>query len=98
VRLMISFPVPAYRRLGLTPTEVRAIKDMVTSPDYRHVSTGTLAVLAQRLGTVWASPSTGTVSFGRTVGGAHASACIRGNPRSGFARRVRTRCGTLTPP
>ena len=42
----------------LTPTEVRAIEDMVTSPDYRHVPTGTLAVLAQRLGTVWASPST----------------------------------------
>jgi transposase InsO family protein len=35
-----------------------AIGDMVTSPDYRHVSTGTLAVLAQRLGTVCASPST----------------------------------------
>ena len=42
----------------LTPTEVRAIADMVTSPDYRHVPTGTLAVLAQRLGKVWASPST----------------------------------------
>ena len=42
----------------LTPTEVRAIKDMVTSPEYRHVPTGTLAVLAQRLGKVWASPST----------------------------------------
>jgi putative transposase len=42
----------------LTPPEVRAIEDMVTSPDYRHVPTGTLAVLAQRLGTVWASPST----------------------------------------
>jgi len=26
---------------------------MVTSPDYRHVPTGTLAVLAQRLGKVW---------------------------------------------
>ena len=37
----------------LTPTEVRAIEDMVTSPDYRHVPTGTLGVLAQRLGTVW---------------------------------------------
>jgi hypothetical protein len=34
------------------------IKQMVTSPDYRHVPTGTLAVLAPRLGTVWASPST----------------------------------------
>jgi putative transposase len=28
----------------LTPPEVRAIEDMVTSPDYRHVPTGTLAV------------------------------------------------------
>jgi len=42
----------------LTLAEVRVIKDLVTSPDYRHVPTGTLAVLAQRLGTVWASPST----------------------------------------
>jgi transposase InsO family protein len=31
---------------------------MVTSPEYRHVPTGTLAVLAQRLGSVSASPST----------------------------------------
>jgi transposase InsO family protein len=31
---------------------------MVTSPEYRHVPTGTLAVLAERLGTVSASPST----------------------------------------
>src|SRR5256712_11262383 len=31
---------------------------MVISPEYRHVPTGTLAVLAQRLGTVSASPST----------------------------------------
>jgi transposase InsO family protein len=31
---------------------------MVTSPEYRHVPTGTLAVLAQRLGTVSASSST----------------------------------------
>jgi len=30
----------------------------VTSPDYRHVPTGTLAILAQRLGKIWASPST----------------------------------------
>jgi transposase InsO family protein len=42
----------------LTPPEVRAIKDMVTALEYRHVPTGTLAILAQRLGTVWASPST----------------------------------------
>jgi putative transposase len=42
----------------LTPREVLAIKDMVTACEYRHVPTGTLAVLAQRLGKVWASPST----------------------------------------
>ncbi len=42
----------------LTLSEVQAIGDMVTSPEYRHVPTGTLAVLAQRLGTVCASPST----------------------------------------
>ena len=42
----------------LTRLEVRTIEEMVTSPDYRHVPTGTLAVLAQRLGNVWASPST----------------------------------------
>jgi transposase-like protein len=42
----------------LTPCEVLAIKEMVTALEYRHVPTGTLAVLAQRLGKVWASPST----------------------------------------
>jgi putative transposase len=42
----------------LTPAEIRTIKDMVTAIEYRHVPTGTLAVLAQRLGKVWASPST----------------------------------------
>ena len=42
----------------LTSAEIKTIKDMVTSSDYRHVPTGTLAVLAQRLGKVFASPST----------------------------------------
>ena len=42
----------------LTPRELLAIKDIVTAPEYRHVPTGTLAVLAQRLGKVWESPST----------------------------------------
>ena len=55
----------ALRRMTLSFTTPRrfipalsAIKDMVTALEYRHVPTGTLAVLAQRLGTVWASPST----------------------------------------
>ena len=58
VRSTISPPVPDTSPYRLTPREVRAIEDMVTSPAYRHVPTGTLAVLAQRLGKVWASPST----------------------------------------
>jgi putative transposase len=37
----------------LTRAEVQAIGAMVTSPEYRHVPTGTLAMLAQRLGTVF---------------------------------------------
>jgi putative transposase len=42
----------------LTQTEVNVIREMVTSEDCRHVSTGTLARLAERLGKVFASPST----------------------------------------
>jgi transposase InsO family protein len=42
----------------LTPTEVRPVKGYGHLAAYRHVPTGTLAVLAQRLGKVWASPST----------------------------------------
>ncbi|MGQ0615299.1 MAG: transposase [Planctomycetaceae bacterium] len=42
----------------LTPEVVRRIREMVTSPDDRHVPTGTLARLAQRLGRVFASAST----------------------------------------
>ena len=42
----------------LTPVEIDAIKEMVTSDEYRHVPTGTLALLAQRLGRVFASPTT----------------------------------------
>ena len=42
----------------LTPNEVNTIRDMVTSDEYRHVPTGILARLAQRLGNVFASPTT----------------------------------------
>jgi hypothetical protein len=61
----------------LTPAEVRVIGDMVTTLEYRHVPTGTLGVLAQRLGKVWVSPQPGTASYGRTAGAGPASACIR---------------------
>jgi len=42
----------------LTPAEVQTIHDLATSPEYRHVPTGTLALLAQRLGKVFASAGT----------------------------------------
>jgi len=42
----------------LTPNEIRRIREMATSPEYRHVPTGTLARLAQRMGAVFASPTT----------------------------------------
>ena len=42
----------------LTRSEVETIKEMVTCEEYRHVPTGTLAVLAQRLGKVFAAPTT----------------------------------------
>ncbi len=42
----------------LTAVEVLTIKTMVMSAEYRHVSTGRLAILAQRLGRVFAAPAT----------------------------------------
>jgi hypothetical protein len=51
-----SCPSTATHRL--TAAEVRASEATVASLEYRHVPTGALAVLAQRLGKVWASPST----------------------------------------
>lgn len=42
----------------LTAAETRTIQEMVTSEKYRHVATGTLARLAERMGKVFASPST----------------------------------------
>jgi putative transposase len=82
----------------LTSAEIRVIKDMVTAVEYRHVPTGTLAVLAQRLGKVWASPSTWYHWCASTAGGVHGSACTRPSPRSAFERPEPTKCGILTPP
>jgi len=42
----------------LIPEEVMEMRDMATSPEFRHVSTSTLAILAQRIGKVFASPAT----------------------------------------
>ena len=49
---------PRFSSQQLTLAEVSKIKVMVTSEEYRHVPTGTLALLAQRLGKVFASSST----------------------------------------
>ncbi len=42
----------------LTRAEIETIREMVTSDEYRHVPTGMLALLAQRLGKVFASATT----------------------------------------
>jgi len=82
----------------LTPPEVRAIKEMVTSPAYRHVPTSTLAVLAQRRGKVWASPST-WYRLVRQNGWRRTRLRVHpAKPTVGLRRRAPTRCGTSTPP
>lgn len=42
----------------LTTEEVRAVREMACAEEYRHVPTGSLALLAQRLGRVFASATT----------------------------------------
>ena len=42
----------------LTAAEILAMKQMVEPPEYRHVPTSRLAILAQRLGKVFAAPAT----------------------------------------
>ena len=51
-------PCPRSLPQQLTRAEVETIEEMVTSEEYRHVPTGTLALLAQRLGKVFASATT----------------------------------------
>lgn len=49
---------PRFMPTRLTAAELLSIKTIVESPEYRHVSTGRLAILAQRLGRVFAAPAT----------------------------------------
>ena len=51
-------PCPKTSPQRLTADEIRTIRDMVTSDEYRHVPTGSLSVLAQRMGRVFASATT----------------------------------------
>ena len=81
----------------LTGAEVRAVKDMVTSEEYRHVPTGTLALLAQRLGKVFAPRRHGTAWCAFITGGDHAREFIRQSQRSAFERQSRMKFGMSTP-
>ncbi len=51
-------PCPRSSPQQLTKAELETIRGMVTSEEYRHVPTGTLALFAGLLGTVYASPTT----------------------------------------
>jgi transposase InsO family protein len=53
-----QLPCPKTSPQRLTAEEIRTLGDMVTSEEYSHVPTGTLSVLAQRMGRVFASATT----------------------------------------
>ena len=55
---------PRFSPHELTADETSAIRAMVTSPDFRHVPTGRLAILAQRLGRVLAQTA---ISFSNSL-------------------------------
>ena len=78
----------------LTLAEVQAIGDMVTSPEYRHVPTGTLASSRSGSARCQRRRRPGIVSSGSTAGDAPGSACIPRSRRWGCARLPLTRCGT----
>jgi hypothetical protein len=58
--------VDAHTRL--TVDEVLTIKTMEMSPEYRHISTGRLAILAERRGRVFAAPATWYTPIGAAAG------------------------------
>ena len=57
-RLEDQSSCPRFSPQGLTPAEIGRVRELVTSPDHRHVPTGRLAILAQRLALVFASATT----------------------------------------
>ena len=61
----------------LTSAEVGAVKEMVTSQECRHVPTGTLALLAQRLGKASPPRRHGTDLYDYTTGDDRALGFIR---------------------
>ena len=81
----------------LTTAEIATIKEMVISEEYRHVPTGTLALLAQRLGKVFASPST-WYRLVRVYHWRRPRKRVHPNRRSAFVLLVLTRSGTSIRP
>ncbi len=71
---------------GLTPREIGTIREMVTDPGNRHVPTGRLAILAQRLGRVFASPTTWYRLVSKFAGGIRGCAFIRPSPQTASGR------------
>ena len=80
----------------LMPTEIRAIAEMVTSPEFRHVRPAGWPCSPNDSAKSGLRPQPGTASSGSTAGAGPGYACIRPNARQGFAPRMRTRCGTST--
>jgi putative transposase len=70
----------------------------MTAVEYRHLPTGTLAVLAQRLGKVWASPST-SYALVRKYGWRRPRLRVHpAKPKVGIRTTQSTRRGLSTPP
>ena len=53
-----GFGLPRSTPMRLTAVEILTMKEMVESSEHRHIPTGRLAILAQRLGRVFAAPAT----------------------------------------
>ena len=80
----------------LTAAEVETIHDLATSQEYRHVPTGTLAILAQRLGKVYASVTTWYRLVRDHQWRGRRQRVHPAKPKIGFEPPVRMRSGTST--
>ena len=90
-----SCPRTSPHRLMLS--EVKAIGDMVTSPEYHDGRPARSPSPRSGSAPCRRRRRPGTASSGSTAGDAHGSACIPPSRRWGCARLELTRCGTSTP-
>ena len=65
----------------LTVGELATMREMVTSPEYRHMSLGCLALFAQREGKLYAAPPPGASSSANAAGAGPENASILCGPR-----------------